>query len=253
MSLTDIASYIGAAAWLYPIYTEIKRKITKPTLHVFPVDSIQLGYTSLGPMIFLQCAINSEKTEALIVRVKIMVVHEDGDSHILTWKTLDETQFHFRSFSGEGGTIEKSQLATAIKISTGVPIEKRIGFVDPRYQEESQQIIDKLFKQTTYKRNIQPELSVDEVFKEQEFFEWNSYFKKEMYWKVGRYSLDILVYAFGLKKPLIKKYEFELDSQKIDFLTFNTTLLEQSIKASVSKSPQVTWGWVFPRITEKET
>ncbi len=120
MAIQDIAAFVGAAAWLYPLSVLLSKWLTKPKIRLRPTDTIKMGYTTLGPTIYLTCAIMTEKRDAIIERIEIEVKHEDGDSHTFIWKTLDELQYEIRSFTGEGGTIGNSQPATAFTTGAAV-------------------------------------------------------------------------------------------------------------------------------------
>ncbi len=258
MAIQDIAAFVGAAAWLYPLSVLLNRWLTKPKIRLNPTDTIEMGYSSLGPIMNLTCAIMTEKRDAIIERIEIEVKHEDGDSHAFIWKTLDELQYEIRSFTGEGGTIGKSQPATALKVNTTMLSEKKIGFQDVKYREQIQIYAHKLAELINHLRKINKSDSSDALFKSKEFTAYNDYFGNGMYWRVGNYTIQLSIFITSSTKPFTESFTFSLENKDIDSLKMNTTFLEQTMREYIPPKegeqppPRVIWNWVYPKLEKKK-
>lgn len=254
MAIQDVASFVGAAAWLYPIYVTISKKLTKLKIKLTPIDTIQLGYTTLGPIINMSCAISAEKRDAIIERIELEVCHEDGDTHTLTWKTLDEIQYQqFMSFAGEGGTIGRSQPAIVLKVSTTMLSEKKIGFWDVKHQEQIQGYNNKLIEQLHHLRKIKSPDIYNNLFKTREFTDLNDCFVNGMYWKIGNYTAKLSIFVSASSKSFTEIRYFSLDNENIESLKVNTRLLEQSFRNVLTKeAPPVVWGWIYPKLKKEK-
>lgn len=252
MAIQDIAAFVGAAAWLYPLYVIIKKELTKPIIKLIPTATIEMGYTTLGPIINLSCAISTEKKDAIIERIEFEIRHHDGDTHILTWKTLDEIQYQIKSITGERGTIEKSQTAIALKVSTTMLSEKKIGFWDNKYQEQTQHGVNKLMKQFYHLRKINTPGIYNELFQTKEFTDLNGIFVNGIYWKIGNYTAKLLIFVSSLSKPFMEDFYFSLDNKDIDSLKENIQFFEQSLRNALTGegSPAV-WNWIYPKLEKK--
>lgn len=259
MTIQDFAAFIGAAAWLYPISVFIKKIFTKPKIKLVPIDTIELGYATSGPIINMQCAIMTEKEDAIIERIEFELTHEDSAVHNLIWKTLDEIQFEVRSFTGEGGTIGRTQSAIVLKVSTTMLSEKKIGFQDPKFHEQSQNYTSKLVEQFSHLRKTEIPDPFNVLFQTKEFTDLNTYFKNGMYWRVGKYNLKISIFIIASNKPFTEFYSFSLDNNNIESLKMNTEFLELSIRNLIAPFmeekqayPQVIWSWVYPKLKQEK-
>jgi len=257
MAIQNIAAFIGAAAWLYPLFVLLNKLLTKPKIKLIPIDTIEMGYTTFGPIINLTCSISTEKRDAIIERIEIEAKHDDGDSHTFIWKTLDELQYEIRSFTGEGGTIAKKQPATALKVNTTMLSEKKIGFQDAKYQEQFHVYVHKLAALLNHLRKTNIPNIVDELSKSKEFTELNDFYSNGMYWKAGNYTIQLSILITTSTKPFTESFTFSLENKDVDSLKINTSFLEQSmrelipLKEGEKPSPAIIWSWIYPKLLKK--
>lgn len=258
MAIQDIAAFVGAAAWLYPLSVLLNNWLTKPKIRLSPTDTIEMGYSALGPFMNLTCAIMTEKRDAIIERIEIEVKHEDGDSHAFIWKTLDELQYEIRSFTGEGGTIGKSQPATALKVNTTMLSEKKIGFQDVKYQEQFLVYGQKLAEFINHLRKINAPNFSDELFKSKEFTKLNDFYSNGMYWKEGNYTIQLSLFITTATKPCTEFFTFSLGNKDVDSVKMNTTFLEQSMRELIPAKegeqlpPKIIWNLIYPKLEKKK-
>ncbi len=256
MNVYEFASILGAAAWSYPISVLIYRKLIRPRIRLMPADSSELGYTAFGPIFNIQCAISTDKKDALIERIRLEITHADGDKHVLDWKFLDETQTEIRPYSGEGGGIlTKYETAIALKVSTSVISLKKIGFQDDAFLKKSRDYNQKVSAQLYHLSKVSDSDYSKELLKSKEYTDMTSFFNNGMYWKVGEYAIRFLVTVVSLKKPHIETFKFRLDENNIEILKKNAlqfdllrdTILGNLIHRPAERVPQ-TWDWVYPKI-----
>ena len=67
-------SIIGAGAWTYPLGVAIHRVAVKPKIRISPGENVQIGYTGLGPIVNLHCAISTRRKDALIERIEAVQI-----------------------------------------------------------------------------------------------------------------------------------------------------------------------------------
>jgi hypothetical protein len=118
MSPSDIAAYIGAAAWAPQIVQWLYAWAKRPTLKLASARNAQVGYSNAGPIVTLTTAISCERRDALIRKVRLKVKHEKGEERQLEWEWLKESQLQMSIPTGETLAFDKNQPALALKIST---------------------------------------------------------------------------------------------------------------------------------------
>lgn len=257
MNTFEITAIIGAASWINPIIFIMYKKLTKPKIKLIPEEVAEIGYSIFGPILNIRCAISIEKKDGIIERIEAEIEHENGDKHSLLWKFLDEVQFEFRSFSGEGGIVGKNQPAIALKVSPQILVEKKIGFQDIYFQEKYQLLFNEFLNYINFLIKTDSLKSFDQLFTSKEFTDLNDFFTKSFYWKVGSYKLCIRTYVNSVKAPFEETWKFHLENKDIDVLQKNTMNLEAGIRSFLevnlmkeqpSQSSSVIWNWVYPKL-----
>ena len=181
MSPSEIAAYIGAAAWLPQILGWIYKAIIKPQVGLVPGPTPEVGYTSLGPIFNLSCAISASRRDAIIQNITIVMRHEKGQSTVLTWQTLNETFSQIRSATGETAEVSKKQPAIALKVSTLVLAEKLIGFQDPDFQERNRALANSLIELYNHLKKTNPDYQ-EQTIKSKQFADLIDFYKKNVFW-----------------------------------------------------------------------
>ncbi len=79
----EIAAFVGAAAWAPHLWNMVRSYLIKPLVIFIPESSVQIGFTTLGPIFNLNMAIGIEQKDAILDGIYITIKHENGDNHIL--------------------------------------------------------------------------------------------------------------------------------------------------------------------------
>jgi hypothetical protein len=255
MNATEIAAYIGAAAWAPQIINWVYRKFSKPALELIPSPTLEMGYNLLDPIIDLTCSISSQKKDALISKMYIEVKHEKGEIRELTWKFLNEIQQQIRSDTGATAEISKNQPAVALKVPTISLVEKIIGFQDLEWSRKFRDHFDKLREFQNFEKKGKDDVS-DEVIHSKEFNDLLEFFKSAMYWKEGQYLLLVHLKEVSLRKVVTREFKFEVSKIDAEKLNQNTSYLEKGIKlylnppkADEEKVEIAPFNWIYPEIT----
>lgn len=247
MSPAEIAAYIGAAAWLPQIISWIYKAVSKPSLKLISSPTLELGYTTLGPIINLTSSISAERRDALIDKIELHLLHEKGEKRVLTWSFLNEKQQEIRSYKGETAEITKNQPAIALKVPTIALAEKLIGFQDLEYQANVKLHTNKLAELQSFLKKENPD-NAPKILSSKEFSDFVDFFKNHMYWKEGKYDLSVVIREVRLRKPYIERFCFSLTKNDVERLHENCAKLEIYLGVSTDDSDIPTVNWVYPQI-----
>lgn len=254
MNAIEIAAYLGAAAWVPQIITWVFRAAVKPLPKLVSAPTLELGYTTFGPILNLTCAIASSRKDALIERIAATFKHENGENHTLTWQWLEEILFTTTTTTGETGETKKSQPAIALKVPTAFLVEKKIGLQDLEFRREFNKYVEKLSDHLRYDSE---EEKKKKVFSAKEFLDLNDFFKRACYWKEGKYLLHVNMHIVGKKEPHIQMFEFKLTKEQVDSIAKNTDNLRESIVPLILLGLKISdtepgkdpvWNWVYPEV-----
>jgi len=252
MSPSEIAAYIGAAAWLPQILGWIYKAIIKPQVGLVPGPTPEVGYTSLGPIFNLSCAISASRRDAIIQNITIVMRHEKGQSTVLTWQTLNETFSQIRSATGETAEVSKKQPAIALKVSTLVLAEKLIGFQDPDFQERNRALANSLIELYNHLKKTNPDYQ-EQTIKSKQFADLIDFYKKNVFWQEGRYMAEVRIHLVGSKRPTIQYLEFSLSRNDVDRLNQNVSEIERYSNELIKPPPKEQqvpyfWNWINPNL-----
>ncbi len=256
MSGYELASIIGAAAWLYPLGVLAHKLITKPKVSVLTDEYAELGYSTYGPIVNIRLAFTSERKDAVIEKVELIVKHKEGDTHTLTWKSLEETEMELRPISGiGGGTLSKSDAAIALRVSTSLVSQKKVGFHDNGFTSEMREVDQKLKKQIAHLTLTNKEKLLENLVASSEYRDYMAFLKHKMYWRVGQYTIILKAFIYSVKNPFETIFSVDLDEIDVDSLSKNCEIVEDTIgflmKKKADKDDPVEppqFFWAYPRI-----
>jgi hypothetical protein len=250
-SPSEIAAYVGAAAWLPQIAKWVWNRFEKPSLDIVSAPSVEIGYTTFGPIVNFTVAVSSERRDALIVKMTATLVHEAGDQHHLTWRFLNERMQQIRSPAGETSEVTKNQPAVALRVSTLQLTEKLIGFQDPEFLTQGQSYTAEIESQYTHLRQEGGD-PLNSLLRSREFTTAQQHFRDSMFWRTGAYTLSVNLHEVRLKEPFSKMFSFNLTSSQVEKLRANAELLESAMRQrfheGAGNPPDVFWNWVYPEI-----
>lgn len=258
MSGFEWAALIGAAAWLPQIGFIIWHAFKRPKLRFSPETTIEIGFTSFGPIANPSFAISSTRKEALIENISMDIVHDDGDTHKFRWQLLDEKGFEGTSSKGETIELRRSQSASALKIGTVGLIERKIAFQDVLFKIEYSKLLELLFGREKILFEMDKSNYPENVFLLKEYNDLHDFLKKHFYWKEGKYTVVLTVSEATLKKPHTEVFEFILNKQNLDSLENNRSAVQLTIKevfllkaGKIEKVTPISWNWIYPNIKRK--
>jgi hypothetical protein len=253
MNLTDFAAVIGAAAWI----PQIVRYFSRAELKIIPDSTIELGYSFIGSIINPTCAFSASKKDALIEKMALEIIHQDGEKHEFLWQALDEKGFEGRSSKGETVEMRRTQSATALKIGIVGLVDRKILFQDTTIKEKrvalERALID---KEDILKKADAPNFP-ENVFRSDEFTKLGDHYRDCFYWKEGSYSLNIIAQEATHKDPILEKYAFSISRTDKNALEKNIVTAQEYSKHSVlyragkiAEIPLLHWNWIYPTLTK---
>lgn len=243
---TDLVAFIGAGAWIPQIVTWISAYLKAPKLRAIPAATVEIGYTTFGPIVNLPISFSVQAADALIDKITLEAVHEKGDRRSLVWKWMNETQHQIRapdgSFTSEAVRIQQ---AIALRVGLLAQIDRTVGFQDPDFDARSQELVAKLGPRINQLREQHGDHFFDQLLQSLEFREVRGAFIDNMYWRDGTYTFEVRMYESRLKSPHLLRFQTTLSSSDVEQLRANCNQLEVAFRAMWQQgSPGPTWNWV---------
>lgn len=187
-SPAEWAAYIGAAAWLPQIGSWVYGRLVTPKVRIIPERSVQLGYTTFGPIFNIRVSISTDRKDAIVNNLEVDLTHQDGAAHSLRWSGLRETFSEVMDSEGNRqSTIEKDQPAIALKVSTALLAEKFVRFQDQAWHNEHNPLFDALVSQYNYLKSSTLEYR-QSALTSKEHHSLFEFYKRGFWWKAGRYE-----------------------------------------------------------------
>ncbi|MHA1018186.1 hypothetical protein ACR9HH_09955 [Enterobacter mori] len=251
MSSGDIVAYIGAAAWLPQIINLFYKYITKPKLKFYYNNTLEISYTSFGPIFNLRMNLLSNKKPLLIEDLSIEIKHMDGDIHSLKWVGITEIQNEISDDSGNKQYITKDYPAIAINLFQDLLTEKFIKFQEPKYHEQDSLLQNELLSHINY---LKSKSSVDFIKKLKESQQYHNLITSRenfIWWKAGEYSVTIKAKSSDNFILENNTFTFKLSQTDIDLLKFNIPCISTFIDCQITQSDDIRnikWNWVNPKV-----
>lgn len=252
MTASDVAAYIGAAAWAPQIIQWLYSSTKKPKLKAVSGGAAQIGYTGFGPVVGKTIAISCDRKDALIKSVRLYAAHEKGEKRQLNWSWLNESQMQMSAPTGEVFQFGKNEPALALKVSTLTLTQKTISFTDLEFQTGFASVKETLLHHFDYlKKKGGGEDPEDALVKSREFTDAEDFFRKNFFWKQGKYTIDIEFEIVGLSPPHKERFYVILQKADADSLQDNLKFFEGQIRADLRSYSGVTakwpdWKWANP-------
>lgn len=249
MTPTEIAAYIGAAAWLPQIAAWVYRAVVKPVITIVPDRYAEVGFTSLGPIFNVRMAFASDRKDAIIDGFELLLQHQDGDTRTLRWSGLSETFSEIRDDAGNRQTVSRDQTPIALKIGTASLIEKFVRFQEPRYHEAIRPAFTALVAHFTFVKRSGDAGYVSTLLASKECFGVIDGRRKSFWWKPGRY--EVVISLSSPKKLTLSggRFAFALSAIDVDRLQQNVeslrTDIENVIKSDLPdfEAEPINWNW----------
>jgi hypothetical protein len=203
--------------------------------------------TRFGPIFNLGMALTSDRKPAIIESFYATLKHQDGESRSLIWAGMSETFSEITDPLGNRQIVAR-ETSIAFKISPDVLLEKFVRFQEPRFNEQTQGVINEFASHFTFLRNTS-EKFVEQILRSKELHNVLETQKGCFWWKAGRYDVT---FSMGAAKPLtIEKahYSIRLTNADVDALKHNFATLEAELRNIVNShlpgyEPEpVNWTW----------
>lgn len=218
---------IGALAWLPHLISLLRAALTKPEVRIITENKVELGFTTLGPILNLRIAFAVKNKDIVISAVRIRVKHDGGEERIFSWHSV--TQRMLQMNTPETGPIpfEKEITVLAIKLLPKDIEERTIRFQDSKYHADKEEHEIRVGKRLTYICRGTGSIEYEEFLKSEEMKDLCSFISHSFGWKSGRFKADFQVdspESLSLKNSL---YEFELTPLDIEHVDKNKQLIEK--------------------------
>lgn len=252
MTASDVAAYIGAAAWAPQIIQWLYSSTKKPKLKAVSGGPAQIGYNGFGPVVAITMAISCERKDALIKSVRLYATHEKGERCQLNWSWLNESQMQMSAPTGETFQFGKNEPALALKVSTLTLTQKTISFTDVDFQTGFASVKETLLRHFDYLRKKSGgESPEDALVKSREFADAEDFFRKNFFWKQGKYTIDLEFEIVGVSPPHKERFYVVLQKADEDSLQDNIGFFESLIRADLKSYSGVAaklpdWKWANP-------
>lgn len=229
LNIIEWLAFIGAFAWLPPIFQWIKNYLKKPKLTIVSGKYFDVGFTTFGPIINMSLAFLSENKKALINKVELELVHENNDTQKFSWVWFEEVLYTIDIPDGIPLDTKRHQNAIAIKVGLDDLVEKKVGFQQNSFKIE----YDKQFKQLKEEQRDYIQLNKPPVDLKatQSYRALHDLFSNSFFWKIGTYDVKINAFILENNKKVTHEFKFNLTNLDIKLLQSNIsschTLLEK--------------------------
>lgn len=85
-----VTGLIGAAAWIPPIISRVRKWLSKPVLTLTNANQCQIGFTELGPIFNIKFAITADIESVLIDKIYFELTHDSGAKFNFRWHEVVE-------------------------------------------------------------------------------------------------------------------------------------------------------------------
>lgn len=254
--MTDLKPFewialIGAFAWLPHLFSYIKDALSRPELRIITEKTVELGYTTLGPILNLRVAFAVKNKDIVISGIKFRLRHESGDEKIFTWHGVVQKMYQMNNPTFGPIPFEKVLSVLAIKLAPKDVEERFIRFQEPSYHTDKAPYEEKAAKKIIYMQ-VSGDTDFASFLKSEEMNDLYSFIKRSFNWKCGTYQLTFEVESpesFTLKSNM---YEFSLSPIDIEHIEKNKELIEKSYEYQflpVQKEElrkELIWAWRYP-------
>ena len=215
MRYFEILAILGAMAWLPSLINFFKNILIRPVIKIISNREIQIGYTTFGPILNINIAISAKRKETLVEKMEIIITHESKETHYFTWNWHQENLFEM-SLPGLVMPYTKNQPATALKILTTELVEKRIGFCENKFKEEYQKLTT--LTSEVHSNILQANKEKNDIKGFREYNDLIDLLKNSFFWKIGKYTVKLLVYTVDNRNPFEHDFKFQLINLNIKSL-----------------------------------
>lgn len=227
-SPSEIAAYLGAAAWLPIIGNLVYRAFVRPFVTISPDTSVTIGFTGFGPSFNLNLAGSVEKKDATLEHLAVTLSHENGDSHRLVWTSMSETFSQVRDAAGmQQQIVEKEHRVIALRLSTNLLTERFVRFQDPAFHEAAKEPAHAVAQHGLF---LIGQGRYNELLQSQQCHDLLQEIKNQFWWAPGRYTVEFHIRSPHRASIRKRQYSFALSKVDIEMLRNNLPLIEWALE-----------------------
>lgn len=243
--LVGIAAIIGAAAWI----PQITKWLAKPKLQILSAANLGVSFTPNGVSVHWIISISTERQDALITKVGLIVTHQNGDRRFLEWGSLEEEIFKLTSVEINSPiNYKKNSGVFAIKAITSALTERSIFFYDRDFMMGGRSKTAIASEHYTYLKG-QEENAAELMVKSKEFKQALEFYTKDIFWKEGDYEIKLILTISNKKSPHVQNFSFALSKEDIAVLHENLDMFEPFLRKTILDSDvKFEWRYVFPNV-----
>lgn len=240
----DFLSILGSLAWLPPIFLLIRNFIIKPRISIITDNVLEIGFTTLGPIINTRLAFIADNKKALIDKIILELTHENKNIQEFTWDWFEELLYQTDLPNAAILPTRKNQKAIAINLKKEELIEKKIGFQQNTFKNAQKTIIQNIVEDSINLTKAQKPIS--DISSMKNYNDLLNHFHHSFNWKPGRYEIRLKVFATSMSIPIEKTISFKLTELQVNNLESNVTACHKSME-KVFVNPELEleeWRWI---------
>jgi hypothetical protein len=214
-SVSEIAAYIGAAAWVPQIISWIYRWFINPEVSIIPDRQVELGFTTFGPIFNIRLALSVNKKATIIDTMEVIIDHEEGDSHHLTWTGMQETIGEISSLGGPRQFFQKDQPAIALKLTPDLLAERFVRFQEIKFQASHRILLNSVIAHFNFLKEKESNCR-DKILDSREVSDMVQLFKEKFWWKKGKYTFRFQISSSNNANLENVKFTFDMTQSDVD-------------------------------------
>ena len=250
LNTTNIAAYLGAAAWVPQIFRWAYTLVFKPRVTIIPEKWVSIGYTTFGPIFNLRLSINVSRKDTVIDFLGFKLRDQSGAEYKFEWSGMTEFFSEVKNNKGESQVIQRDITPIAIKLNTLSLTERFFRFRESSFVKNWQIMLNKLMEEQQYIKRSEKNYH-DKFLISKSFDNYIKFMKENFLWRAGDYIVSFYVRspsAISLRKNTFK---FKLTQDDVDRIQKNLGELRPSIEYYIKKPDvqgfegrEANWAWI---------
>jgi len=245
MTFFEVIAIFGALAWLPHIIQLIREKLKKPILKIISDNQVEIGYTTLGPILNINFAFLSENIGSLINKIDLQLVHESNETQPFMWMWYEESLFQM-DLPKMPINYKKNQKAIALNVPLNVLVEKRIGFQNVNFKREADEITKLLNEDSVNLKNSGKESA--ELKSYSSYNRVIDFAQNSFPWKKGLYTAKFSIYLAETSETFKHNFKFQLSNLDNKTIYNNIDRCKSFIEKifiDVDEELVEDWKWVY--------
>lgn len=246
MDWKEAAGVIGALAWL-PYLIALTRR---PKVTIVVSETIEIGFTGMGPIFNPTLAFRGENKDSLIVGIEFIVEHERGARSIFRLTQLVDTAGTTQSTSGESAIHQRISQAIAVVVGQSSVAERKVCTRDAAMLTEYNRILNAYLAAARRQNHPAIEDRVRAARETAEAQTWTEFLWQHFTWQAGRYSVTCSVRCAGQSRVWTESFSFSLTEGQVQQLRANEPGIAWELRTVAFGPPPdgprvFPWNWLY--------